>query len=114
MKNFYFPLKLLKSGFMANVRWREEPGFGMLHHIIYVDETKEITGPFYVCMKKPPRLTKCVTHKINARKRCKMHFIFGPNLVEQLSIHVTINESVITGNACVTDNIMVCALGSQD
>ena len=32
IKNFYFPIKLLKSGFLANVKWREEPGFGMLHH----------------------------------------------------------------------------------
>ena len=27
MKNVYCPLKLLKSGFVANVKWREEPGF---------------------------------------------------------------------------------------
>ena len=33
MKNFYFPMKLFKSGFVANVNKREEPGFGMLHHI---------------------------------------------------------------------------------
>ena len=25
-------MKLLKSRFVANVKWREEPGFGMLHH----------------------------------------------------------------------------------
>ena len=29
----YFSLQLLKSGFVANVKWQEEPGFGMLHHI---------------------------------------------------------------------------------
>ena len=32
IKEFYFPIKLLKSGFMANVKQREEPGFGMAHH----------------------------------------------------------------------------------
>ena len=32
MKNFY-PIKLFKSGFVLNVRWLEEHGFGMLHHI---------------------------------------------------------------------------------
>ena len=31
-KNYYFPIKLLKSGFVANVKYGEEPGFGMLHH----------------------------------------------------------------------------------
>ena len=30
MQSFYFSIKLLKSGFVANVKWREEPGFGML------------------------------------------------------------------------------------
>ena len=29
----YFQTNLLKSGFVTNVKWREEPGFGMLHHI---------------------------------------------------------------------------------
>ena len=33
MKKFYFPIKLLKIGFVANVKWREEPGFGLLHQI---------------------------------------------------------------------------------
>ena len=33
MKNFYFPIKLLKSGFLKNVKkLRADPGFGMLHH----------------------------------------------------------------------------------
>ena len=32
MKKFYFHMKFLKSGFVANVKWREEPGFGLLHH----------------------------------------------------------------------------------
>ena len=26
MKNIYFPIKLLKSRIMANVKWRKEPG----------------------------------------------------------------------------------------
>ena len=26
-------IEKVKSGFMANVKWREEPGFGMMHHI---------------------------------------------------------------------------------
>ena len=29
-----FPIKLLKSGFVASVKYREEPGFGMLHYFI--------------------------------------------------------------------------------
>ena len=33
MKNFYFSIKLLKKGFVANAKWRKEPGFGILHHI---------------------------------------------------------------------------------
>ena len=33
VKNSHFSIKLLKSGFMANVEWREEPVFGMLYHI---------------------------------------------------------------------------------
>ena len=33
MKKFYFTIKLLKRGFVANAKWRKEPGFGMLHHI---------------------------------------------------------------------------------
>ena len=32
MKNRYFPIKILKSGFMTNVKQRENPSFGMLHH----------------------------------------------------------------------------------
>ena len=28
----YFPIKLLKSGFMAYVKWLEEPRFGMCHN----------------------------------------------------------------------------------
>ena len=30
---FTLPIELLKSGFIANVKWREEPSFGMWHHI---------------------------------------------------------------------------------
>ena len=33
LNNFHLPIKLLKSGFVANVKWREEPDLGMLHHI---------------------------------------------------------------------------------
>ena len=29
MKNVCISIKLLKSGFVANVKWREEPGIGM-------------------------------------------------------------------------------------
>ena len=34
IKLFHFLMKLLtgKSGFVANDKWREKPGFGMLHH----------------------------------------------------------------------------------
>ena len=35
MKKFYFTIKLLKRGFVANAKWRKEPGFGMLHHISF-------------------------------------------------------------------------------
>ena len=35
MKKFYFTIKLLKRGFVANAKWRKEPGFGMLHHICF-------------------------------------------------------------------------------
>ena len=34
MNKFYFTITMLKSGFVANVKKRREPGFGMLHHII--------------------------------------------------------------------------------
>ena len=33
MKNFYFPIKLLETGFVAKVKQREEPDFGMMGHI---------------------------------------------------------------------------------
>ena len=33
MNNFYFPIKLLKNGFVANVKCRAEPSFGMLYQI---------------------------------------------------------------------------------
>ena len=32
-KIYLFSNKILKTGFAANVKWKEEPGFGMLHHI---------------------------------------------------------------------------------
>ena len=36
MKNVYFPIKLLKSEFMANVKWREEPVFWHVDsHLLY-------------------------------------------------------------------------------
>ena len=57
MQEKIFDNKLHKSGFVANVKWREEPGFGMLHHIniiltesqnafcIFVGQRKEnVTG----------------------------------------------------------------------
>ena len=31
-KKSYFSHKLFKSGFVAYVKWREDTGFGMLHH----------------------------------------------------------------------------------
>ena len=34
---FYIPIKLLKSGLVANVKEREKPDFGMLHHIFSLD-----------------------------------------------------------------------------
>ena len=37
MKVFCLPIKLFKRGFVANVKWREEPGFGMLHHTIMTE-----------------------------------------------------------------------------
>ena len=36
MKKFYFTIKLLKRGFVANAKWRKEPGFGMLHHKLQI------------------------------------------------------------------------------
>ena len=35
MKNISFPPKLIKSGFMANVKGWKEPGFGMLPHTFF-------------------------------------------------------------------------------
>ena len=34
VKNNYFAIKLLERGFVANVKWREEPGFGIFQQII--------------------------------------------------------------------------------
>ena len=31
-KNLIFPSKLLKTGFGANDKWRQAPGFDLLHH----------------------------------------------------------------------------------
>ena len=31
-----FPIKLLKTGFVANEKWRQAPGFDLLHHIMSV------------------------------------------------------------------------------
>ena len=28
-----FHIKLIKTGFVANDKWRQEPGFELLHHI---------------------------------------------------------------------------------
>ena len=33
IKKLNFHLKLLDTGFMANDKWRQTPGFDMLHHI---------------------------------------------------------------------------------
>ena len=43
MKNFNFSIKLLKNLFVANVKWREEPGFGMLHHIYGMEPTQQFS-----------------------------------------------------------------------
>ena len=32
----YFPVKLFKIGFVANVKWQERPDFGIWHHIFTV------------------------------------------------------------------------------
>ena len=40
MENVYFPRILLKSGIVANVEWREEPGFGMLISHLFVKFTE--------------------------------------------------------------------------
>ena len=32
-EKIYFQIKLLKSAFVANFKWQEEPGFSMWHHI---------------------------------------------------------------------------------
>ena len=31
-----FPIKLHQSGFVANFKWREKPGFCKLHHILCI------------------------------------------------------------------------------
>ena len=33
---FIFPIKLRKTGFEANDKWRQVPGFDLLHHILPV------------------------------------------------------------------------------
>ena len=33
MKKFHFTIIIIKTGFVTNAKWREQPGFGMLHHI---------------------------------------------------------------------------------
>ena len=33
IKKLIFHLKLLNTGFVANDKWRQAPGFDMLHHI---------------------------------------------------------------------------------
>ena len=33
IKKLIFHLKLLNNGFVANDKWRQAPGFDMLHHI---------------------------------------------------------------------------------
>ena len=30
---FYIPINLIKIAFVANAKWQEETGFGMVHHI---------------------------------------------------------------------------------
>ena len=43
MNNGYYPIKLLKSGFVANVKWRKEPGFGIASQISVVKLKDTIT-----------------------------------------------------------------------
>ena len=33
IKIFNFPIKLLKTGFVPNDKWRQAPGFNLLHHM---------------------------------------------------------------------------------
>ena len=35
IKKLIFHLKLLNTGFVANDKWRQVPGFDMLHHIYF-------------------------------------------------------------------------------
>ena len=40
LKKYIFHIKSLKTGFVANEKWRQAPGFELLHHIyfyVYVD-----------------------------------------------------------------------------
>ena len=47
-KNFIFPIKLLLTGFLANDKWRQAPGFDLLPHkgrrihLVYVAVTMVI------------------------------------------------------------------------
>ena len=34
VKTINFPIKLLKTEFVANDNWRQVPGFDLLHHVI--------------------------------------------------------------------------------
>ena len=38
-KTVIFQSNYLRSGFVANVKWREQPGFGMVHHKCFWDNT---------------------------------------------------------------------------
>ena len=38
-KKNIFHIKLLKTGFVANDKWRQAPGFVMLHHISILNST---------------------------------------------------------------------------
>ena len=35
IKKIIFHLKLLNTGFVANDKWRQVPGYDMLHHILH-------------------------------------------------------------------------------
>ena len=49
MKFFYFRINSFnQSGFVANVKWREEPRIGMLHHKLRWFGTLKFYLPFFL------------------------------------------------------------------
>ena len=47
IKKNIFHIKLLKNGFMANDKWRQAPGFELLHHIYWQFLTITCIKPLY-------------------------------------------------------------------